>query len=161
MDSLSHYHCHLPELYNWCHLSQKGSPKIMEWVAYPFSNRSSWPRNWTGISCSAGGFFNNWAIREAWRQCKRATSGAEKNWTFTYKKVSLDTELTYFIKTNSKWIIYLYDKHKTTQHNIGENLCQLLAQLVKNLPASWISGFNPGLGRSLGKGKATHSSILA
>ena len=31
-------------------LSHKGSPRILEWVAYPFSNRSSWPRNRTGIS---------------------------------------------------------------------------------------------------------------
>ena len=28
-------------------LSHKGSPKILEWVAYPFSSRSSWPRNRT------------------------------------------------------------------------------------------------------------------
>ena len=32
---------------------------------YPFSSRSSWPRNWTGVSCIAGRFFTNWAIREA------------------------------------------------------------------------------------------------
>ena len=29
-------------------LSHKGSPRILEWVAYPFSSRSSQPRNWTG-----------------------------------------------------------------------------------------------------------------
>ena len=29
-------------------LSHQGSPKILEWVAYPFSSRSSWPRNRTG-----------------------------------------------------------------------------------------------------------------
>ena len=46
-------------------LSHKGSPRILEWVAYPFSSGSSWPRNQTGISCIAGGFFTNWAIREA------------------------------------------------------------------------------------------------
>ena len=38
-------------------LSHKGSPRILEWVAYPFSRGSSWPRNWTGVSCIAGGFF--------------------------------------------------------------------------------------------------------
>ena len=32
---------------------------------YPFSSGFSWPRNWTGISCIAGGFFTNWATREA------------------------------------------------------------------------------------------------
>ena len=43
----------------------QGKPRILEWVAYPFSSGSSWPRNQTGVSCIAGGFFTNWAIREA------------------------------------------------------------------------------------------------
>ena len=43
-------------------LSHKGSPRILEWVAYPFSSRSSQPRNRTRVSCIAGGFFTNWAI---------------------------------------------------------------------------------------------------
>ena len=46
-------------------LSHKGNPRILEWVAYLFSSGSSWPRDWTGISCFAGGFFTSWAIREA------------------------------------------------------------------------------------------------
>ena len=46
-------------------LSHKGSPRILEWVAYPFSRGSSWPRNRTRVSCIAGRFFSNWAIREA------------------------------------------------------------------------------------------------
>ena len=28
-------------------LSHQGTPKILEWVAYPFSRGSSWSRNWT------------------------------------------------------------------------------------------------------------------
>ena len=47
------------------HLSQQGSPRILEWVAYPFSRGSSWPRNRTGVSCIAGEFFTSWATREA------------------------------------------------------------------------------------------------
>ena len=43
-------------LYQLCH---KGSPRIREWVAYPFSSRSSQPSNQTGVSCIAGGFFTN------------------------------------------------------------------------------------------------------
>ena len=39
--------------------------RILEWVAFPFSRGSSWPRNWTRVSCMAGRFFTNWAIREA------------------------------------------------------------------------------------------------
>ena len=46
-------------------VSHKGSPRILEWVAYPFSSRSSWSRNQTRVSCIAGGFFTNWATREA------------------------------------------------------------------------------------------------
>ena len=46
-------------------LSHQGSPRILEWVAYPFSSGSSRPRNRTGVSCIADGFFTNWAIREA------------------------------------------------------------------------------------------------
>ena len=33
-------------------LSHKGSPRILEWVAYPFCSGSFWPRNWTGVSNS-------------------------------------------------------------------------------------------------------------
>ena len=39
------------------HLSHLGSPWVLEWVAYPFSRRSSWPWNQTGVSCTAGGFY--------------------------------------------------------------------------------------------------------
>ena len=46
-------------------LSHKGSPRKLEWVAYPFLSGSSLPRNPTGVSCIAGGFFTNWTIREA------------------------------------------------------------------------------------------------
>ena len=38
---------------------------ILEWVAFPFSRVSSQPRNQTRVSCIAGGFYTNWAIREA------------------------------------------------------------------------------------------------
>ena len=47
-------------------LSHQGSPRILEWVAYPFSRGSSQPRDWTRVSCIARGLFTNWAIREAW-----------------------------------------------------------------------------------------------
>ena len=43
--------------------SHQGSPKMLKWVAYPFSSRSSRPRNPTGVSSIAGGFFTNRAIR--------------------------------------------------------------------------------------------------
>ena len=39
--------------------------RIMEWVAFPFSRGSSQPRDRTQVSRIAGGFFTNWATREA------------------------------------------------------------------------------------------------
>ena len=48
------------------HLSHQGSPRILEWVVYPFSRGSSLPGNWTRVSCTAGGFFTSWATREAY-----------------------------------------------------------------------------------------------
>ena len=41
------------------YLSHKGSPRILEWVVYPFSSGSSRPRNRTGVSCIADRFFIN------------------------------------------------------------------------------------------------------
>ena len=41
-------------------LSQQGNSRILEWVAYPSSSRSSQPRNWTGVSCIATRFFTSW-----------------------------------------------------------------------------------------------------
>ena len=40
-------------------LSHKGSPRILEWVIYPFSRGPFQPRNPTRVSCIAGRFFTN------------------------------------------------------------------------------------------------------
>ena len=45
-------------------LSHQGRPGILEWVTYPFSSETCWPRNWTGVSCIAGRFFTSWTTRE-------------------------------------------------------------------------------------------------
>ena len=43
-------------------LSHKGSPRILEWVAYPLPCGSFLPRNWTGFSLITDRYFINWAI---------------------------------------------------------------------------------------------------
>ena len=76
-------------------LSHKGSPRILEWVAYPFSSKSSQPRNWTGVSCISGGFFTNWAMREApqfvYRRDKDSSRWGTKN--VSYSKWQRDSRL--------------------------------------------------------------------
>ena len=38
---------------------------ILEWVSSSLFRGSSWSRDWTQVSCTAGRFFTFWAIREA------------------------------------------------------------------------------------------------
>ena len=58
-------------LCNTMDCSQPGSPvhgilraRVLEWVAILFSRGSSWPRDWTQVSCIIGRFFTIWATRE-------------------------------------------------------------------------------------------------
>ena len=57
------------------HLSHRGSPRILEWVAFLFSIESSQPRDWTQVFGTAGRFFTMWATREApsftWRRNRK------------------------------------------------------------------------------------------
>ena len=70
-------------------LSHQGSPRIREWVADPFSRGSSQPSYRTGISCIAGGFFTNWAIREALFSIKVFWGVAHMKHDLTYYDICL------------------------------------------------------------------------
>ena len=62
-------------------VSHQGSPRILEWVAYPFPRGSSQPRNRTQVSCIAGGLFTSWSTREAQEQPKcLSTDEQRKMW---------------------------------------------------------------------------------
>ena len=37
--------------------------RVLEWVAIPFSRGSSWPRDWTWVSCIASRFLTIWVHR--------------------------------------------------------------------------------------------------
>ena len=84
-------------------LSQQRSPRILKWIAYPFSRGTSRPRDRTGVSCIAGGFLTNWAIREAWiirsnempsfclinlRNSRSALDREESSWAIRVRKTS-------------------------------------------------------------------------
>ena len=52
--------------------------RILKWVAIPFFRVSSWPRDWTLVSCTEGRFSTIWATREAnwgWWRCPRRQKG--------------------------------------------------------------------------------------
>ena len=46
-------------------LSHQGSPRILEFAAYPFSTRTFLPRNHSRVSCIAGRFFFQLSYRKA------------------------------------------------------------------------------------------------
>ena len=71
------------------HLSHKGRSRILEWAAHPFFSRSSQPRNLTRISCIAGRFFTNWAIREAYGTTDSESKHLNSKWVFFYKSHAL------------------------------------------------------------------------
>ena len=80
------------------HLSHRGSPRILEWAAYPFSRGSFWPRNWTGISCIAGGFFTSWATGEP----KNTGVGSPSLLQWIFPTQALNRGLLH-----RRWILYL------------------------------------------------------
>ena len=54
--------------------------RILEWVAIPSSRGSSRPRDWTQVSCTAGGFFTDWATREdLYAECIMQNAGLEES----------------------------------------------------------------------------------
>ena len=55
--------------------------RILEWVAMPSSRGSSWPRDQTQVSRTAGWFFTSWATRQSW--------GALKMWAYSELRVSI------------------------------------------------------------------------
>ena len=53
--------------------------RILEWVAISFSRGSSWPRDWTQVSCIAGRLFIVWATREE-NYYQHVRSGMGSSW---------------------------------------------------------------------------------
>ena len=84
-------------------MNHKGSPRILESVAYPFLSASSWPRNLTRVSCIAGRFFTNWAISKFQHDC----NGFSSSWV----KFS-EVEFTKFFWKFMKTILEISPKSK-------------------------------------------------
>ena len=92
------------------HLSHQGSPRILEWVAYPFSRESSRARSQTRVSCIAARFFISRATREAQshrRQHKRCSASPiireTQMKTMKYHLTSLRMAITKKTGDNKCW----------------------------------------------------------
>ena len=120
-------------------LNHKGSPRILKWVAYPFSSGSSWPRNRTGDLLHCRQILTNWAInRIVW--CAFLVRNAEITAVLTMK---VEDSLKYFtsgqrqvtiffrIESQSHWELFVHldcvklklseaKKKKKNRHAIGD-----------------------------------------
>ena len=63
-------------------LSHQGSPRILEWVVYPFCRGTSQPKNWTRISCIVGSFLISWVTWEALTAFERKWKSFSHVWFF-------------------------------------------------------------------------------
>ena len=105
--------------------------RILEWVAISFSRGSSWPRDWTQVSCIAGRRFNLWATREA--------PIIQRNVLMKEKNVMLQPEEKN--KANNKIILKFHVSHE------GNDQLQMWAEdiLDRSSPQrsdfTWIEGF--------------------
>ena len=112
--------------------------RILEWVAVPFSRRSSQSRNRMGVSCIAGGFFTNWAIREAQHNTKSTMKVKRKEFSrpeinntpikiLKIKNSSVNKDSSTFCFSNLDafsplfWLIFLALSYRTILNRNGEN----------------------------------------
>ena len=65
--------------------------RILEWVAFPFSCGSSQPKNQTGVSCIAGGFFTSWATNT--EKCLKGCTLDSWQWPLQGVELSREEEL--------------------------------------------------------------------
>ena len=84
-------------------LSHKGSPRTLEWVVYPFSSRSSQPRNQTRVSCIAGRFFTNWAMGKPFFQITNYPNISGINILLSF--LTHITDLSHKTNVNVKWVV--------------------------------------------------------
>ena len=70
-------------------LGHQGSLRILEWVSYPFSKGSSWPRNQTRVSCFAGHSLKTELSGKPYRSLDNIIWNGRDHFTWTYSKASI------------------------------------------------------------------------
>ena len=104
--------------------NHQGSPRILEWVAYHFSSRSSQSRNRTRVSCIAGGFFTSWDTREALEGIIIAISNPLSKTCFLERFIIT-------IPTLKQFLSYLGMLYPLKNSNIGMKKTPIIMLVVK------------------------------
>ena len=149
-------------------LSHKGSPRILEWVACPFSRGSTWPRDRTWVSwitaAAAASAKSLQSCPTLWDpiDCSPQSYAVHG---ILQAGILQWVSIPFFRELPGKPLT-LYDILNLVPcpdyHKIHFPEASLVAQMVKNLPAmqeTWV--WSLGWEDTLEKGMLTHSSILA
>ena len=120
--------------------------RILEWVAIPFSRGSSWPRDWSWVSCIAGRFFTIWATRETWMywKCIPKTSLPQVS-KFHYRTVSFNRASE---PLESSFKVHFLSRHLlSSSWLITHLLISHIYRIHRNLPnvLTYIISFNPAI----------------
>ena len=78
----------------------------LEWVAVPFSRRFSQSRNWSEVSCIAGGFFSSWATREAQVYHTIIHSSQGKNQVSINEWIHIKDVYSKYTYTHTEWDVF-------------------------------------------------------
>ena len=100
--------------------------RILEWVAIPFSRRSSQSKDWTLVFHIASRFFTIWATREALIQLRAALKKKKK--VFLSCSILIWSDLIW-----SLWIIISPFSHFSDSLNILCNILQGKLSFKKNV----------------------------
>ena len=97
---------------------KKKKKRILELVAIPFSRGSSWPRNWTQVSCVAGRFFTVWTIGKTKFQ---ACSQAAHLYTYIFFQIIFHYRLLWDIEYSFLCLFMrLFNKHLPSAYYVPE-----------------------------------------
>ena len=111
-------------------LSHKGSPRILEWVAFPFSRGSSWSRNPTRVSCVADSLPTELSRKPNNSEMTHKKMIVPLNSATSIQIIFFLSLLIYRGKWHSFWISLQYvqsnrAKHENLAHSTGKtSSCQ-------------------------------------
>ena len=117
--------------------------RILEWVTIAFSRGSSWPKDRTWVSCSAGRFFSIWATREAqpclrWSQAisSRICDYLRLSWWLRRKRTHLQGRRPCFDPSVGKFLLiplFFLKKSFYPDETCDNKRAQLSSTLLREL----------------------------
>ena len=113
--------------------------RILERVAISFSRGSSHPRNWTRVSCIAGRYFTDWAMREKsvalhYFLARQSTSGSAfpNICLFPFQKIIFQSCSVTCLSMSISWgIMPISNSFHLDKQNLAVPVCFIFIYITK------------------------------